>query len=244
MTEFPAGGSARDLMHELLLNSPDITAFLTEFTRTMATTLADGGQEVWCAVTLLREKKAATVASSSDRAEALDEIQYTFGDGPCMTAARTHTVIHVPEVATDSRWPGYTDAAADAGVASVLGVPFELEGEAQAALNIYANQSRTYDEAAIEAVVHQVGLASSALRLAVRLAGHRDTEADLHAAMASRTTIDLAVGIVMAQNRCPQGEAVEILKAASSHRNVKLRELAAELVATVSKGPATTHFDA
>jgi AmiR/NasT family two-component response regulator len=61
--------------------------------------------------------------------------------------------------------------------------------------------------------------------------------------MASRTTIDLAVGIVMGRNRCTQEQAFEILRAASSHRNVKLRDLAAELVATVGKGPATTHFD-
>lgn len=31
--------------------------------------------------------------------------------------------------------------------------------------------------------------------------------------------------------------------AVSSHRNTKLRDVAAELVATVGTGPATTHFD-
>jgi GAF domain-containing protein len=230
-------------MHELLLDSPDMTAFLTEFTQKMATTLATDGEEVWCAVTLLRPRRSATVASSNDRAAALDEIQYVYGDGPCLTAAREHTVVHVPDVATDDRWPGYTDAAAAAGVASVLGVPFDLNGEARAALNIYADQPHSYDQDAIEAAQREVALASSALRLAVRLAGHRDTEADLQAAMASRTAIDLAAGIIMGQNRCTQREAVEILKTASSHRNVKLRELAAKLVATVSKGPASTHFE-
>ncbi len=102
-------------------------------------------------MTLLRPKKSATVASSSDHAEALDEIQYTFGDGPCMTAARTHTVVLVPDVTVDDRWPGYTDAAAAAGIASVLGVPFELDGEAKAALNIYSGRTDAYDQAAVEA---------------------------------------------------------------------------------------------
>ncbi|HST71072.1 GAF and ANTAR domain-containing protein [Kocuria rosea] len=243
MIDRHAGGSAPSVMHELLLDSPDITAFLTQFTQKMATTLAADGEEVWCAVTLLRERRSATVASSNDRAAALDEIQYVYGDGPCLTAAREHVVVHVPEVATDDRWPGYTEAAAAAGVASVLGVPFELAGEARAALNIYADQPHAYDQAKIEAARQEVALASSALRLAVRLAGHRDKEADLQAAMASRTSIDLAVGIVMGQNRCTQQKAFEILKAASNHRNVKLRDLAAELVASVGKGPAATHFE-
>ena len=125
----------------------------------------------------------------------------------------------------------------------MLGVPFELNGEARAALNIYADQPHAYDRSAIEAIRREVGAASSALRLAVRLAGYRDTEADLAAALESRTTIDPAVGIVMAQNRCTQQQAVEILKSASNHRNIKLRELAAELVASVGRGPAGTHFD-
>lgn len=77
----------------------------------------------------------------------------------------------------------------------------------------------------------------------MRLASHRDTEADLQAAMASRTTIDLAVGMVMGQNRCPREEAFESLKAVSRQRNMKLRQAAADLVATAGKGPATTYFN-
>lgn len=244
MIDRHAGAPAESAMHELLLDSPDITAFLTQFTEKMAATLAADDEEVWCAVTLLRERRSATVASSNERAAALDEIQYVYGDGPCLTAAREHVVVHVPDVATDRRWPGYTEAATAAGIASVLGVPFELAGEARAALNIYADQRHAYDQAAIEDVRREVALASSALRLAVRLATHRETEGDLVAALESRTTIDLAAGIVMAQNRCTQQEAVEILKTVSNHRNVKLRELAAELVATVGRGSASTHFQA
>ena len=139
---------------------------------------------------------------------------------------------------------GLGTAAAEAGVLSALGVPFELKGEAAAGLNVYADRPYAYDQATLEVVQRQVAAVSSTLRLAVRLARHHYTEADLKAAMASRTTIDLAVGIIMGQNRCPQEKAFEILRAASSHRNIKLRDLAADLVATVGKGPASTHFDA
>jgi GAF domain-containing protein len=244
MTEHSTDASSSAALQDLLLTSEDITGFLSEFTALIAHTLSAGGTEVWCAVTLLRSKGAASVASSSARAQALDEIQLAVGDGPCLTAAREHRVIHVPDTLTDPRWPDYGKAAAAAGIRSALGVPFELGGEAEAGLNVYADQPAVYDETSIAAVQHQVLLASKALRLAVRLAHHRDIEADRAAAMASRTTIDLAVGIIMGQNRCPQHEAFEILKAVSNHRNIKLREIAADLVATVGKGPvATTHFD-
>ena len=243
MTESDPGGVPVAQLQELLLESEDITAFLDEFTATMARALSADGDEVWCAVTLLRPRRPATVASSGPRAEALDEIQYHYGDGPCLAAAREHRVVHVADTGADSRWPAYGQAAAAAGIGAALGVPLELGGEAAAALDVYAERPGTFDAATIEVVTRQVASVSASLALAVRLARHRDTAIDLRAAMSSRTTIDLAVGIVMAQNRCSQDRAVEILRSASSHRNVKLRDLAAELVATVSKGPAGTHFD-
>lgn len=72
----------------------------------------------------------------------------------------------------------------------------------------------------------------------------RKAEADLPATMASRTTIDLAVGIIMGQNRCSQQEAFEVPKAASSHRSAELHEVATDVIATVGRGPAGAHFDA
>lgn len=243
MTKQGTGGSAAERLQDLLLESDDLTDFLDRFARMTAESLSCEGDEVWCAVTLLRDRRAGTVAASGERAAALDEIQYEFGDGPCLAAAREHRLVHIPDVRASPVWPAYNAAAARVGIRSVLGVPFELAGEATAGFNVYSGRPDRFDAGTIGTIEHEVLLASQALRLAVRLARHRDTEADLDAAMRSRTTIDLAVGIVMGQNRCSQEEAFEILAAASSHRNVKLRDLAAELVATVGKGPATTHFE-
>ncbi len=229
--------------HDLLLDSQDITSFLNDFTQMIAGHLAGDGDEVWCAVTLLRERKSTCVASSSDRAAALDEIQYSFGDGPCLTAAREHRIVHVPDMRLEYRWPGYKDAAAANGIISVLGLPFELEDDARAGLNVYSDQPDKYDDTAIEEIHREVLIASKALRLAIRMARYQDREAHMGAAMRSRTTIDLAVGIIMGQNKCSQDDAFNVLKTASSSRNVKIRDLAANIVAGLGKGPAKTHFD-
>lgn len=63
-------------------------------------------------------------------------------------------------------------------------------------------------------------LASKALRLAVRISQLAEAKTNLAAALESRTTIDLATGAIMAQNRCSQETAVKILKIASNTRNV------------------------
>jgi AmiR/NasT family two-component response regulator len=49
----------------------------------------------------------------------------------------------------------------------------------------------------------------------------------------------------MAQNRCSQETAIKILKNASNTRNVKLLDIAASVVASLSQDPRVrTHFDA
>ena len=237
-----SGGTAHETLQDLLVHSEDITGFLTEFTTVLAQRLSAAEATIDCAVNLLRQHKAATVASSSARAVALDETQNRLRDGPCLSAIRQHTVVRVGDVATDTRWPDYLPAAAAQGIGSIVGVPFDLGEEARAGLNVYSDRAHDFDPETIATIEHEVALASSARRLAVRLARHQENEADLQAALASRTTIDLAVGIIMGQNRCPQEEAIEILKAVSSHRNIKLRQVASDLVATVGRGPAATHF--
>ncbi|MGX5359786.1 ANTAR domain-containing protein [Kocuria sp. KH4] len=235
--------STRLRLHEVLAESEDLREFLEEFTQVMAAHLTGERTPVWCAVTLLRDGRVGTVASSNARAEVLDEIQYDYGDGPCLTAARQQLLVHAPDLA-QGPWPDYGQAAAAQGVHSAVAVPFDLPGPDKAALNVYAGTVHAFDEDAIAAITQEVVAASTALRLALRLAKHRDTESDLSAAMGSRTTIDVAVGILIAQQHCTQSEAFELLAASAARRGIKVRELAVELVASSTGQPATTHFNA
>ena len=61
--------------------------------------------------------------------------------------------------------------------------------------------------------------------------------------MEHRTSIDLACGVVMAQNRCSQEEAMAILTRVSSNRNQKLRDVAADVLKNVTGEEIHTHFD-
>jgi transcriptional regulator with GAF, ATPase, and Fis domain len=230
-------------LQDLVLDGEDVDHFLHKLARVAAGHLSRPDHEVFCGVTLLRPRQAETLASSSPSALTLDEIQYAYGDGPCLTAARTYELVHVRDTHTDDRWPQYFTAIADQGMRSILGVPIRLEGEADCALNLYSTTIDGFPPEAIEAAQALAREASRSLRLAVRIAQLSDKAENLSAALESRTIIDLAAGIVMGQNRCSQSDAVAILKAASSHRQIKLRTLAAELVANVTDEVPDTHFD-
>jgi GAF domain-containing protein len=235
--------STNQHLHELVLNSTDVEEFLRELARVSARSLSEPGDEVLCGITLFRHRKAATVASSSAAAQAMDEIQYAFGDGPCVTASREQETVHIPELEDCARWPQYAATVRGHGVRSILAVPFLLDGDTRAALNLYSQRPGRFDGRALELARDFVSQTSLALRLAVRFAHYSDTAAHLKATLESRTSIDVAVGIIMAQNRCSQAEAFELLKSASSARNIKLSMVAAGLVESLGQGPIHTHFE-
>ena len=174
----------------------------------------------------------------------MDELQYAFGDGPCLTAMRTGMTTYVPDVAVEHRWPEYVQAVAKKGVQSILGVPLRLEGESTAALNVYSSRPHGIsgeDIARAELFAEQ---SSKTLRLELRLARLQDAKDNLEAAMKNRTAIDVAVGVIMAQNRCSQDAAITILRKASNSRNMKLHDVAVGVIASISSEPRlSTHFD-
>jgi GAF domain-containing protein len=201
------------LLQDMVLDSTDVEEFLTELVKLAAATLEGRHGEMLCGVTLLRPRRAATVASSSDHARHMDEIQYSFEDGPCLRAAREEKLVNVPDITQDTRFPDYRDAISEYGIRSILGVPILLEGDANAGFNLYSTEVDAFDDDAIAAAESFADEASKALRLSVRIARLTDSAKDLKSAMESRTTIDLAVGIIMARTA-----AARTRRSASSSR--------------------------
>lgn len=237
-------GGVASRLQDLILETSDAEEFSKELAVFSASLLAPSGSEVYCNVTVVRHKKPIVVGSSTPRAKKMDELQFAFGDGPSLSAMRTGTTMHVPDLSKEHRWPEYAQAVALQGVGSILSVPLPMEGESSAALNIYSSRAHGLsgeDIARAELFGEQ---SAKTLKLELRLARLQDAKNNLEAAMKNRTAIDIAVGIIMAQNRCSQESAMTILRKASSSRNVKLRDIAAGIVESISpNNRLRTHFD-
>lgn len=231
-------------LQDILIGAESVDSFLAGLSRFAASTLSQSlGTDIECAVTLKRRRVTATVAGSSPKAVELDHIEQSIGDGPCIRALRSMKPEYIEDVATDPRWPGYQRRLAEAGIHSTLGVPLEIGNDAGAALNFFASKPRAFTAEAFDKAVGFGETAARTLHLAVRIGTAQKRAEDLENAMQSRTAIDLACGVVMAQNRCSQDEAMAILAKVSSNRNQKLRDVAAELLLKVSGSEAHTHFE-
>jgi GAF domain-containing protein len=232
------------VLQDLVLESADVRDFLTEMATVIAAEQSTDGNRISCGMTVVRQKRPVSVASSDARAQGLDELQNSIGDGPCLTALRSGTIIYVPDTDSDRRWPRYNHAAENMMIGSILAVPMPLQSPAQAVVNLYSSQVNGFSPQAIEAAERLAGIGAKALDLALNIAQLRDAREDLTAALKSRTVIDTAIGAIMAQNRCSRDAAFQILVTTSSHRNVKLRKVAAGIIASISGEPEiSTSYD-
>jgi GAF domain-containing protein len=228
-----------------LVGAVDIKGFLDGMSGLAAAAMTTAtGAVIESAVTLQRRKRSTVIAGSSDDAILLDGIEQRLGDGPCTEAVRTGKPVLVPDVSTDSRWPRYCQELSALGCRSVLGVPLHLGPDASGALNFFSPAMCVFTPATLTEAANFAGMASQALRLAIRIAAAEELAENLRAALESRTAIDLACGMIMAQNRCSKEEAIEILRNGSQHRNQKLNTLAEHIVTRVSGiGETATYFD-
>ncbi|MBT8161758.1 GAF and ANTAR domain-containing protein [Arthrobacter sp. GN70] len=224
-------------LHDLVTGTADIKGILDGVTRFASAAVTQAaGEEIDCALTLRQRKRTTTVAGSSEKAILLDLIEQNLDQGPCLDALDAGRPVLLADVGTDTDWPQYSRTLAEAGCRSALGVPMDLGERSEAVLNFFAPRPGVFTPDVIDAATTFSDVAGSTLRLAIRIETVEHTNADLKAAMASRSVIDTACGIIMAQNRCTHAEAVTILTTASSHRNQKLHDLAADIVATLNGG--------
>ncbi|MCQ1999986.1 GAF and ANTAR domain-containing protein [Arthrobacter zhaoxinii] len=241
MTALTRGTSVAAQLQQLILDNPGMELFLEAFAGQAAELFSDPNQ-LLCSITLKRDKRAQTVASSSTEANKLDELQYGYGDGPCLYAAESGELTLVADTRTGSRWIEYFEAIHGLGCYSMLAVPLLIGDDGGAALNLYGRSTGIFTDDFVRAVEDYAAEAAVTLQVAVMIANHQDVSDNLHKAMESRTAIDVAVGIVAGQNRCSQEEAFAILSRASSHQNIKLRALAERLVESVTAAKVATHF--
>jgi hypothetical protein len=172
----------------------------------------------------------------------VDALQHATGEGPCLDAVANRAMVYAEDLATDSRWPHFASQATAAGIRSVLALPLPLDTQ-DGALNLYARYPAAFgvvDRARATILASLAGLALSAAH------SHEEDERrvqNLHAALGTRETIGEALGILMERERISAYQAFDVLRRASQHLNVKLREVAQNLVDTgeiPDTGPSQT----
>jgi GAF domain-containing protein len=222
-------------LQNALLRTENVEQFLHELAVLSTRVVGEG---LCCGLTLRpRGRPPLTVACSDPLASQAAGVQYELGDGPCLHAMRQGHQVRVDDMSSHERWAEFCQRAASLGLHSALAVPLSVDGTSAGVLGWYSCKPSAFGETESRSAESFAAHASGALTLALRLAACTDLNNQLRESMDSRAVIDQALGVIMATEKCPQDRAFGILRTVSQNTNVKLRDLASTIVASVSGEP-------
>jgi GAF domain-containing protein len=239
------GGQQHLSLHESEQQEADLAASLSELSRLSASRFglvelltkvasmavhaipgADGA-----GLTLLEPDRADIIVKSTDFVRVIDDIQYSIGQGPCISAAETGTTMRSGSLGGDPRWPRVGPRAGRLGVHSVLSLPLLTPGGVVGAMNVYAHAKDAFDERSEQlGELFAVPAAISVLNAQI-LAQSQRLATQLQAALVSRPVIDQAIGIMISRSGDTAEQAFGRLQQMSQHEHVKLTVVAQQIVA-------------
>ena len=173
-----------------------------------------------------RGGKVTTAAWTADTVLACDLLQYELGEGPCLDATWDEPVVHSRDLAHETRWPAWSSRVAQEHSArSMLCLRLFTDSRTLGALNLYAVLPEAFDTRD-----RDEGLALAAL-VATTVADAQENAALLRA-LDTRTVIGQACGILMERFSLGDNAAFQVLARVSSQTNVRVSDVARELVET------------
>jgi hypothetical protein len=166
--------------------------------------------------------RLTTSAPTDDLLCDIDALQYELQEGPCYEAAVDTVHITAPDLENDSRFPRYAAAAVEQGLRAQAGIRLFETSDSNGALNLYSTRAGAFTDLGTlgELFANQ---AATAIDYAINIT-------QLEEAVRNRQLIGQAVGILMERYELSEDRAFAFLVRTSSTSNMKLRDVAREVV--------------
>jgi GAF domain-containing protein len=182
-------------------------------------------------VLIVDGRTVRTITHSDAAVLDIDRLQQQAGQGPCMDALMNRVVVYVGDLVDDDRYPGFSTAATQIGVRTVLAYPLVAD-DRHGALNLYGAEPHAIGATDRAKGAILASLAGIAIGAASQRAEDQAANISLRQALVSREVIGQAQGILMERERISADQAFDVLRRASQHLNQKLRDVAQALVDT------------
>jgi hypothetical protein len=179
------------------------------------------------------DASAGRACSSDVVATAIEDLQFSLGEGPCLDAYFQDRPVLEPDLAAPkrTRWPAFSPAAVEAGAGAVFGFPLQIGAVRLGALNLYRTAAGplTADQHADALVTADV--VARAL-IALQADAPADSVApDIEAGGDLQLVVHQASGMVSAQLDVDVAEALIRLRAFSFAKDLPLLDVARRVVA-------------
>jgi hypothetical protein len=184
-------------------------------------------------ITLMGGEQAGPICVSDSSIAALEELQFTVGQGPCRDAYRSGRSVHAPRLdhSAFARWPPFVDLARARGIGAVFAYPLVTAGASVGVLTLYQE-----DEGDLSGAQHDDSLAISRV-LTETVLSLQDTAPlgtlapELDDVVAYRAEIYQASGMVAVQLHVSPEEALLRIRAHAFASGVPVSAVASDIVA-------------
>jgi GAF domain-containing protein len=194
----------------------------------LAAELVPGGTAA--AVTIAMASGALTFAASDRRLEELHQVQLDADAGPVVESLRHNEPRRVDDTTAECRWPGFCQAAAEAGFASCLVLPLRTDRQPAGAVALYGTEPNTFRGAAHDIALLVAAQGGTAVHNATLYRTCRRMVESLHAGLESRAVIEQAKGMLHAELGVTPEHAFHLLSRYSQNTNQRVRKISAALV--------------
>jgi GAF domain-containing protein len=181
-------------------------------------------------LTLLEESRSDTIVSTADFVAQIDDIQYSLGQGPCLSAVADGRIVLSGSLGADRRWPKFGSRVARLGVHSVVSLPLITDEGVLGAMNVYAHDKNAFTPDAGRLGELFAVSAAIAVQNAQVLAQTKRLASQLQTALSSRGVVERAIGIMMSRSGGTEAEALDRLRTLSQHQHEKLTVVAQSIV--------------
>jgi hypothetical protein len=171
----------------------------------------------------------STAAVSDAVARQIDNLELALGSGPCLDALEERTAQIQADLTADGRWPALTTRVlADTPVRGALSVQLPVDRARTGALNLFSDTPNALDEKSIQRALVLGAFAT----VATTAVAQGEDAASLRRGLASSREIGKAIGMLMVLNDVSDDDAFGVLRRTSQTTNVKLADVAADVVRT------------
>lgn len=178
-----------------------------------------------------------TFGASNDLSRRMDELQFTFGEGPCLDSVRDGCPVLIPDLRglAERRWPAFAEAVLGSGVRAVYALPISVASSPVGALDLFRSTPGLLSDVGLTTGLLAAELA--ALPLLDLLGPGADWEGagdeeDGWSQLASLDRVEVyqATGMVMGQLEVGSAEALVRLRAHAYASGLTASEVAWQII--------------
>ena len=185
-----------------------------------------------CTLALVSGAEPLGLAGAGRHASTITEMQFEFGEGPCLDAYASGEPVLLPDLPVDgaARWPVFTAAAAGSGVGAEFCFPLGVGAHTIGVFDLCRDEPGMLSDDHLAEALAAADIARDAVLYLQESPGHPDVATLLEIVGMDRFVVHQASGMIAAQMNKTPSDGLARLRAAAFESGRSIYDIARDVV--------------